>query len=118
MAAWVTSDPLWPDESAFNYVAANPTNYSDPTGLQAGPLPTCLMCAKDTVGPADEAANRFCKENGIGAPSNNSSVCNAALHVGLPHRSEVPPDWFLVVGMLKLRYRQSQGGWRMSALSH
>jgi RHS repeat-associated protein len=32
MAAWVTSDPLWPEEEAFGYVTANPIVWFDPTG--------------------------------------------------------------------------------------
>jgi RHS repeat-associated protein len=33
-ARWTTVDPLWPQEPAYTYVRANPTNWIDPTGMQ------------------------------------------------------------------------------------
>ncbi len=79
LGRWQTVDPLWPQEDTYTYSHCLPVGLADPSGLQVGPLPTCLQCAQQTVGPAIEAANRFCRENGIGG-SAGSSVCNAMQH--------------------------------------
>jgi RHS repeat-associated protein len=34
-ATWTTTDPLWPDESAYGYAINSPIDFVDPHGLQA-----------------------------------------------------------------------------------
>jgi RHS repeat-associated protein len=38
-ARWTTVDPLWPQEPAYTYAGANPTNRTDPSGMQGSSKP-------------------------------------------------------------------------------
>ena len=37
LGRWQTVDPLWPDESPYNYVSSMPSSAIDPSGLSYGP---------------------------------------------------------------------------------
>jgi RHS repeat-associated protein len=51
MAAWATSDPLWPEEIAYAYGSESPVQTIDPTGLWTPkPGKDVLNCAKQMVG--------------------------------------------------------------------
>jgi RHS repeat-associated protein len=81
--SWSSVDPLWPDESAFEYVEGRASRWIDPTGLQGSkppkrippPPPAGLRCDKPSKAYVNGLCNS-CKSKPKAEQTNCRKLCD------------------------------------------